>query len=69
MHIKWYVVGIKCKNKMKIVCIDTRLRCRCVAGVDRFVWKQFNLTNQKCLFIGELIIVGAVLEKFWEEFE
>lgn len=72
MHTKWYLVGIKRKKKKKrkkILCIDIWLRRGGVAGLDRLIWKQFNLANQKGFFIGELVIICAVLKEFWEEFE
>jgi hypothetical protein len=38
------------------------------SGFDRFLGKKLNLSHQKALFIGELIIIRPILQEFRKEF-
>lgn len=49
--------------------VDAGSRCRGIARFDWLTRKKLDLPNKKSLFIGELVVVGAILEKFRQELE
>lgn len=49
--------------------VDAGSRCRGIAWFDRLTRKKLNLPDKKSLLIGELVVVGAILEELRQELE